>query len=49
VGAYAGEKIDRGEFDAMLSRFYAISRLNEDGVPEQAWREQLEQLLLGEQ
>ncbi|HSN68886.1 MAG TPA: aldehyde ferredoxin oxidoreductase C-terminal domain-containing protein, partial [Thermoanaerobaculia bacterium] len=24
VGPFAGEKIDRGEFDAMLSRFYAI-------------------------
>jgi aldehyde:ferredoxin oxidoreductase len=45
VGAYASEKIDRREFDAMLSRFYAISRLNEDGVPEAAWRRELVQLL----
>jgi len=29
----------------MLSRFYAISRLNEDGVPEAAWRRELVQLL----
>jgi aldehyde:ferredoxin oxidoreductase len=45
VGAYAGEKIDRGEFDAMLSRFYAISRLDEDGAPEDAWRHDLLRLL----
>src|SRR4030065_284690 len=27
VGGYAGEKIDRAEFDAMISRFYALSNL----------------------
>jgi len=47
VGAYAGEKIDRQEFDAMLSRFYAISNLTEDGVPQDAWRRELEQTLGG--
>ena len=41
VGEYAGEKIDRGEFDAMLSRFYAISRLGEDGVPVPEFRDEL--------
>jgi len=45
VGAYKGEKIDRREFDAMLSRFYALSRLNEEGVPEVAWRRQLVAML----
>ena len=41
VGPFAGEKIDRGEFDAMLSRFYAISRLTEDGVPVPEFRKEL--------
>ena len=45
VGVYAGEKIDRGEFDAMLSRFYEISNLDGEGVPIQAWRNELEQML----
>ena len=45
VGAYAGEKIDRAEFDALLSRFYALSGLTEDGVPQDAWRRELEAVL----
>jgi len=45
VGAYKGEKIDRGEFDKMLSRFYAISNLTEEGVPTPEWREELETVL----
>ena len=45
VGTYAGEKIDRAEFDAMLSRFYAISKLDEQGHPTGEWRDQLESLL----
>ena len=34
--------IDRAEFDAMLSRFYDISGLDETGQPAGAWRQQLE-------
>jgi aldehyde:ferredoxin oxidoreductase len=45
VGAYAGEKIDRGEFDRMLSEFYAISNLDEEGHPRGEWRRQLETML----
>jgi aldehyde:ferredoxin oxidoreductase len=45
VGAYAGERIDRAEFDAMLSRFYALSNLTEEGVPQDTWRRELEALL----
>jgi aldehyde:ferredoxin oxidoreductase len=45
VGPYKGEKIDRGEFDKMLSRFYAISNLTEEGVPTPEWREELEEVL----
>jgi len=40
-GPYKGERIDRQEFDAMLSRFYEISRLTSDGVPEESWRKEL--------
>ena len=47
VGAYKGEKIDRQEFDAMLSRFYAISGLSDEGVPAEAWRQELESVLSG--
>lgn len=45
VGPYKGEKIDRGEFDKMLSKFYAISNLTEEGVPKPEWREELEEVL----
>ncbi len=45
VGPYAGERIDRGEFDQMLSRFYEISNLDEQGHPEPAWRARLETML----
>jgi aldehyde:ferredoxin oxidoreductase len=47
VGAYRGEKIDRREFDALLSRFYAISHLDEEGVPVAGWRRELEATLGG--
>jgi aldehyde:ferredoxin oxidoreductase len=45
VGSYKGEKIDRGEFDAMLSRFYEVSNLTPEGVPAAAWRAELDALL----
>jgi aldehyde:ferredoxin oxidoreductase len=45
VGAYAGERIDRAEFDAMLSRFYTISDLDQEGMPQPAWRQELEAML----
>jgi len=41
VGPYAGERIDRAQFDAMLTRFYEISGLDEQGQPLGAWRAQL--------
>jgi len=44
-GSYKGEKIDRGEFDAMLSRFYEVSNLTPDGVPVDAWRQELQQVI----
>src|SRR5438132_207791 len=45
VGPFKGEKIDQGEFDRMLSRFYLISNLTEDGLPLPQWREELEEVL----
>src|SRR5262245_47744584 len=45
VGTYKGEKIDRAEFDAMLSRFYEISNLDAEGLPNAEWRRQLEATL----
>ena len=45
VGSYKGERIDRGEFDAMLSRFYEISNLTPEGVPAEPWRQELLQVL----
>jgi aldehyde:ferredoxin oxidoreductase len=45
VGAYAGERIDREEFARMLDRFYAISNLDAQGLPEPRWRAQLTQML----
>jgi len=45
VGGYTGERIDRAEFDAMLTRFYEISNLDGEGVPVRAWRDELETML----
>lgn len=47
VGPFKGEKIDRGEFDRMLSRFYAVSRLTEEGLPQPEWRAELDHVLDG--
>ena len=45
VGQYAGEKIDRTEFDAMLSRFYTVSSLDAEGHPVGELRSRLERVL----
>jgi aldehyde:ferredoxin oxidoreductase len=45
VGPYAGERIDRAEFDRMLTRFYAISGLDEEGQPTGAWGDRLRALV----
>jgi aldehyde:ferredoxin oxidoreductase len=45
VGSYKGERIDRDEFDAMLSRFYEVSSLTTEGVPTEAFRAELQQVL----
>jgi aldehyde:ferredoxin oxidoreductase len=45
VGSYKGEKIDRAEFNAMLSRFYAASNLTPEGVPTDSFRRELLQVV----
>lgn len=45
VGSYKGEKIDRAEFDAMLSRFYDVSSLTSEGVPTASFRKELHRIL----
>ena len=45
VGSYKGERIDRDEFDAMLSRFYEVSSLTTEGVPTETFRAELQQVL----
>jgi aldehyde:ferredoxin oxidoreductase len=41
AGPFKGERIDRAEFDRMLSRFYDISELTDDGIPREPWRSEL--------
>jgi aldehyde:ferredoxin oxidoreductase len=45
VGPYAGERIDRGEFDRMLTRFYEISGLDDQGQPAGEWGASLRTLV----
>ena len=45
AGPYAGERIDRAEFDRMLTRFYDLSDLDEAGLPRRPWRGQLEAIV----
>jgi len=45
VGQYAGERIDRGEFAAMLTRFYDLSGLDAEGQPAGRWADDLKALL----
>ena len=41
AGPFKGERIDRQEFDEMLTRFYEISQLDDEGVPKAPWRAEL--------
>jgi aldehyde:ferredoxin oxidoreductase len=40
-GPFKGEHIDRQEFDRMLTRFYEISRLTSEGIPQDTFRREL--------
>ena len=46
-GPYEGEKLDRDEYANLLERFYRLCRLNAEGVPTLAWREQLNRIVFG--
>ena len=45
VGKFKGEHIDRDEFQAILSRFYELSELDDEGHPTGAFRQRLEAVL----
>jgi aldehyde:ferredoxin oxidoreductase len=45
VGQYAGERIDRAEFDALLTRFYDLSGLDATGQPAGEWGARLRALV----
>jgi aldehyde:ferredoxin oxidoreductase len=45
AGPFKGEHIDRAEFDGMLSRFYEVSQLTEEGLPREPWRSELTAML----
>jgi aldehyde:ferredoxin oxidoreductase len=45
AGPFKGERIDRDEFDQMLSRFYRISELTDEGIPREQWRRELTAVL----
>ncbi len=47
VGPFAGEKIDRAEFDRLLGRFYDLSGLNDEGQPQLRWRAELLSIVTG--
>ncbi len=40
-GPFAGEYIDREQFELMKQRFYRITGLDADGIPEMQWKRQL--------
>lgn len=47
VGPFAGEKIDRGRFEEMKGRFYALTGLNGAGVPALEWHRRLAEVTTG--
>jgi aldehyde:ferredoxin oxidoreductase len=47
AGPFKGERIDRLEFDKMLTRFYEISGLDDEGIPKASWRTELVRALGG--
>ena len=47
VGPFKGEKIDRAEFEALKARFYAVTGLDEQGIPQPAWHAHLAHIVTG--
>lgn len=47
VGPFRGEKIDREQFAALLQRFYRLTGLNPEGVPDLDWHTRLARIVTG--
>ncbi|ROR32198.1 aldehyde ferredoxin oxidoreductase C-terminal domain-containing protein [Inmirania thermothiophila] len=47
AGPFRGERIDREAFEALKRRFYRLTGLNAEGVPEPDWAERLAQVTTG--
>ncbi|MFQ5659711.1 MAG: aldehyde ferredoxin oxidoreductase C-terminal domain-containing protein [Gammaproteobacteria bacterium] len=47
AGPFKGERIDRARFNELKQRFYDISGLDKDGLPETEWHINLSQALTG--
>ena len=47
VGQFAGEKIEREQFEALKTRFYKITGLNSFGVPALHWHQKLADAITG--
>lgn len=47
AGPFSGEKIDRAQFEALKTRFYAILGLNSAGVPSLGWHRSLAEVVTG--
>ena len=47
VGPFAGEKVDRAEFESLKRRFYQVTGLNAEGVPALDWHEDLSRAITG--
>lgn len=47
VGPFKGEKIDRAEFEALKARFYAVTGLDDQGIPQPAWHARLAHVVTG--
>jgi aldehyde:ferredoxin oxidoreductase len=47
VGPFAGEKIDRAQFEALKARYYAVLGFNAAGVPSLAWHRRLAEATTG--
>ena len=46
-GPFKGEKIDRAQFEQLKGRFYALTGLNAEGVPQLDWHEKLAKVTTG--
>jgi aldehyde:ferredoxin oxidoreductase len=47
IGQFAGEKIDRAQFETLKSRFYRLTGLNSFGVPALDWHRKLAEAVTG--